>query len=383
MSKHMLTSSALALALMTSACGGEQSGPQQTTEVTSTTSYELELVAEGFDMPWGIAFLPEGGMLVSERDGRVSYVAPGATSGIEIANAPEAYVAGQGGMFDVVLDLDFASNRIVYVSYAKGSAEANGTAVFRARLSEDGTTFEDGGDIFVVNNMRATPAHYGGRMLPLPDGTLVLTLGEGFRYMQDAQDPMSDLGTIVRMNLDGSVPADNPFADGVDGLPHVWSYGHRNVQGIVFDEDTGRMYSMEHGPMGGDEINIEIAGANYGWPAITYGVNYDGSIITTETEAPGMEQPIVVWVPSIAPGGLELYTGDVYPDWKGDLFAAALAGSKIQRVDLNEAGEVVGEEALLEDFGARFRQIAQGPDGYLYVTTDEIDGGVYRIVPSE
>ena len=143
------------------------------------------------------------------------------------------------------------------------------------------------------------------------------------------------------------------------------------------------MYSMEHGPMGGDEINIEIAGANYGWPAITYGVNYDGSIITTQTEAPGMEQPMLVWVPSIAPGGLELYTGDVYPDWKGDLFAAALAGSKVQRVDLNDAGEVVGEEALFEEFGARFRQIVQGPDGYLYVTTDEIDGGVYRIVPSE
>jgi len=381
MSRLLTSSIGLVLATSLVACGQSEpiEAPAEATTPASPVAFELETVATGFSFPWGIAFLPEGGFLVSERDGELSYVAPGSEEAVDITGLPDVYVAGQGGVFDVVLDPAFEDNRFIYLSYAKGSAAANSTAIYRARLSEDMTALEEGEDVFVAESLRATPAHFGGRMTFLPDGTLVLTLGEGFRYMAEAQNPQSDLGTVVRINSDGTIPADNPFADGAEGLPHVWSYGHRNVQGVVFDEATDTLYTVEHGPMGGDEINVDIAGANYGWPEVTYGVNYDGSIITTQTEAEGMESPMLYWVPSIAPGGMEVYTGDVYPDWQGDLFVAALAGMKVQRVDM-DGSELVGQEALFDDFGSRFRQIAQGPDGYLYLLSDEYNGSVYRIV---
>lgn len=360
--------------------GAAQSAPVADISVDRIVSGDWMLVpvATGFDYPWGIAFLPEGGFLVSEREGRLSYVAPGATTGQAVTGAPDTLVGGQGGYFGLVTDPDFERNRLVYLAYAKGKKSSNSTAVYKARLSPDATALQDGSDVFVARTRRATQAHYGGRLLFMPDDTLMISLGEGYSYRDDAQNPGNTHGTIIRIKTDGSIPADNPFADGVDGLAEVWSYGHRNVQGLAYDAAHETLYSMEHGPKGGDEINIEKPAANYGWPVITYGVNYDGTVITDKTEAPGMEQPVVKWVPSIAPGGLVFYTGDTYPAWKGDLLAAALAGMKIQRVDL-EDGDVIGEEALFEDAGMRFRHIAQGPDGFLYVLSDEIGGTVYRI----
>lgn len=371
--------------LVLSACGAEPSKPvvKDTTVVkasteTKATKKVLKEVATGFDFPWGIAFLPEGGFLVSERDGYLSYVAAGEMKGRRLEGVPTALVDGQGGVFDIILDPNFTENRTVYLSYAKGSGDANSTAIFKAQLNEEMTAIENGADIFVAPTKRATSFHFGGRMTFLGDGTLMMGLGDGFRYMKDAQSPMNSHGTIIRINTDGSIPADNPYADGESGLPVVYSYGHRNVQGLAYDAASDTIYAHEHGPKGGDEINIVEPGLNYGWPEITYGVNYDGTIITTKTEAPGMEQPILKWVPSIAPSGMVFYTGDQYPEWTGDLLVSALAGSKIQRVDL-EKGRVKGEEALFEDFGERFRQIAQSPDGYLYVLVDGLEASIYRI----
>ncbi len=376
---------AIAAAAMITACSA-QTAPAEDAKTSAPeakpapakVSYKLTEVATGFDFPWGIAFLPEGGFLVSERDGFVSYVAPGETVGKRLSGVPEALVNGQGGVFDIVTDPDFANNRTIYLSYAKGTKSQNGTAIHKAVVSADFSALEQGSDIFTAPTQRATSYHFGGRMQFLPDGTLMMGLGDGFRYMDDAQSPKNSHGTIVRINTDGSAPADNPYADGKDGLAVVYSYGHRNVQGMAYDSATDTIYAHEHGPKGGDEINIVEPGLNYGWPKITYGVNYDGSIITTETEAPGMEQPIVKWVPSIAPSGMVFYTGDMYPDWKGDLLVSALAGSKIQRVDL-EKGRVKGEEALFEENGERFRQIAQAPDGALYVLVDGLESPIYRI----
>ena len=371
--------------LVLSACGAEPSKPvvKDTTVVkasteTKATKKVLKEVATGFDFPWGIAFLPDGGFLVSERDGYLSYVAAGEMKGRRLEGVPTALVNGQGGVFDIILDPNFTENRTVYLSYAKGSGDANSTAIFKAQLNEEMTAIENGADIFVAPTKRATSFHFGGRMTFLGDGTLMMGLGDGFRYMKDAQSPMNSHGTIIRINTDGSIPADNPYADGESGLPVVYSYGHRNVQGLAYDAASDTIYAHEHGPKGGDEINIVEPGLNYGWPEITYGVNYDGTIITTKTEAPGMEQPILKWVPSIAPSGMVFYTGDQYPEWTGDLLVSALAGSKIQRVDL-EKGRVKGEEALFEDFGERFRQIAQSPDGYLYVLVDGLEASIYRI----
>lgn len=362
-------------------CGqtGEQSdgaGPGQVEPGSETLV--LNEVATGFDFPWGIAFLPEGGFLVSEREGQVSYVAQGATTGKPVSGTPEALIAGQGGYLDIVLDPDFAQNRFVYLSYSKGSKDENSTAVLRARLADDNMSFEDGEDIFVAPTRRATSDHYGGRLMFLPDGTLLVSLGDGFRYKEEAQNPENSHGTIFRINSDGSIPDDNPFVDGENGLPGVYSFGHRNVQGLAYDPEIDIIYAHEHGPQGGDEVNILDPGANYGWPAITYGVDYDGSVITPKTEAPGMEQPIVKWVPSIAPSGMVFYTGDKYPEWTGDLLVTALVGQKIQRIDL-EKGRVKGEYRLFDEEGMRFRHIAQGPDGYLYVLVDNVEAPILRI----
>lgn len=341
-------------------------------------SYELVEVATGFQFPWGFAMLPDGSFLVGERDGYVSFVSAGTSERQLVSGGPEALVIGQGGTMGVALDPDFETNRFVYIAYAKGTRSENSTAIFKAKLSADGLTLEDGDDVYVAPAKRDTGRHFGGRLLFLPDGTLLLGLGDGGRYQDESQNPMNSHGTIVRINADGSIPADNPFADGQGGHPSVYTYGNRNVQGLAFDPETNTVYANEHGPKGGDEINVIEPGNNYGWPAITYGVNYNGTIITTKTEAPGMEQPLVMWNPSIAPGGMVFVTSDKYPEWKGDLLTSALAGSKLQRVDL-EDGKVVKEVSYFEEFAERLRHIAQGPDGNLYVLVDGVDAGVYRI----
>ena len=349
-------------------------------EAAPAQTFSLTPIVEELEQPWGMAFLPNRNMLVTEREGRINLVTPSGAKTV-ISGAPDALIERQGGYFDVILDPAFASNRTIYLSYAKGTSTENSTSVFKAVLSADGTALENGVDIWAAD-LRGTSFHFGGRMQFMADGTLLLTLGDAFRLMQEAQSNKNTHGTIVRINTDGSIPADNPFV-GVDGASEaVFTIGHRSVQGLYVDPDNGRIWSHEHGPKGGDELNVLHAGRNYGWPAITYGIGYRDEVISEFTEKDGMEQPYVKWVPSIAPSGMTKYTGDKYTGWTGDLIIGAMegpAGLKLVRIDLDADGNVVGEHHYLEDTERPYRDVVQGPDGYIYLLTKELDGGVYRL----
>ena len=356
-------------------------GDTSTEAVISEDGFRLTPIAEGLEFPWDMLFLPDGTMLVTERSGTIRLVRDGELLPEPVAGTPEAHVNAQGGYFAMALDPNFASNRKLYLAFAKGTAEENTTAVVSGVLSDDASELSDVQEIF-TGAPRETSHHYGGRLAFLPDGTLIATLGEGFRYMEESQNPQNYHGTIVRLNTDGSFPEDNPFVDGENGLPGVWSYGHRNVQGLVWDDARETLWAHEHGPKGGDELNRIEAGNNYGWPAITYGVNYDGTIITEDTEAPGMEQPVVKWVPSIAPSGMALVSGDVWSEWNGDLIVGAMngpRGKKLVHIMLDEEGNVNGQADLMADLEIPFRDVAIGPDGNLYAATANMDGVVYRI----
>ena len=343
--------------------------------------FVVETVAGGLEYPWSIAFLPSGEMLVTEREGRLRVIDADGLREAPVSGLPDdLLVERQGGLLDVALAPDFATSRMVYFSYAEGTADDNNTALARATLSEDLTALENVEDIFHVNFDKAGGFHFGGRILFNTDGTLFLTLGDGGNYQDQAQNPENHLGAVVRLNLDGSIPADNPMID--NAAPGVYSYGHRNAQGIARNPITGSVWELEHGARGGDEINILDAGANYGWPEITYGINYDGTIITEEREREGLAQPIWYWNPSIAPSGMMFYTGDSFEHWQGDLFVSALAGSKIERLEV-DGDRVISVEPLLEDLGQRFRDVRTGPDGAIYTLTDDFEGSVLRLVPAE
>jgi len=373
-------------ALSLVACGGASEGTD--TGATANTTSEAQgdglalsvtPIVEGLEFPWALAVLPNGDMLVTEREGRLNLLKDGVVTAIP--GTPDAYVNRQGGYFGLVLDPDFATNRQFYMAYAQGNDESNSTAIMKATLSADGTSISDASTIYQAD-ARDTALHFGGRMQFMADGTLLLTLGDGFRYMDDAQSTENTHGTIIRINSDGTIPDDNPFANTDGAKPEIYSYGHRNVQGLFVDPDT--IFAHEHGPKGGDELNIITPGLNYGWPKITYGVNYDGTIISRQREAKGMEQPYVKWVPSIAPSGMTLYTGDKYPGWEGDLIVGAMngpVGLKLVRIDV-EDGTIGDTYIHLEDIGRPIRDVVQGLDGYLYIVTNELDGGVFRIDPS-
>lgn len=377
--------------LAITACSGGDKDPVATAETTAAadtqtpdTAAEMILsltpIAEGLEQPWGMAFLPDGNVLVTEREGRINLITQ-AGGKTEITGGPEALIEGQGGYFDVILDPSFATNRTVYMTYAKGTKGENSTAVYKATLSADGTALENGADIWAAD-LRGTAYHFGGRMGFLADGTMLVTLGDAFVLMEEAQSTANTHGTIVRINTDGTIPADNPFADQDGAAEAVFTYGHRNAQGLFVDPASGTIFAHEHGPQGGDELNVLVAGNNYGWPAITYGIGYDDAVISEFTEMDGMEQPKTKWVPSIAPSGMVLYTGDKYAGWSGDLIIGAMegpAGQKLVRVDLDGDLNVVGEEHYLTDAARPFRDVAQGPDGYLYLLTKELDGGLYRL----
>lgn len=372
------------LVLILSACGEPAAPPQAPVtapaEPGAVKGVSLELITPA-EQPWGIAFLPEGGLLFTEKEGGLKFFAA-AGEATPVSGLPEAYVEGQAGYLGIALDPDFASNRLVYVSLSTGTKAANSTAVVRGRLSDDNAALENVQQIFKADD-RDTAYHYGSRLAFGGDGTLFVSLGEGFKYMADAQNPKNTHGTIVRINSDGTIPADNPFADGVNGKPEVWSHGHRNVQGLYYDSATDTLWATEHGPRGGDELNIVKPGNNYGWPKITYGVNYDGTVITKETAAEGMVQPETYWVPSIAPAGLTMVTSDKYPGWEGDLFSGGMNGPDglvLVRIDLQE-GKVAGKENLLKG-ELSIRDVVQGPDGYLYVAGKDFDG-IFRVVPQE
>lgn len=334
------------------------------------SEYRLETWTEGLDQPWSIAFLPQGGALVTELPGRLRRIDENGEAGPPLENIPDVFYAGQGGLFDVVLHPDFQNNRLVYLSFAEGSRAENGTAVARGRLSGD--ALEDVEVIFSNFTRKDTPMHYGGRMAFLADGSLLLTTGEGFDYREAAQDLDSGLGKVIRMLDDGRPPGDNPYP----GAPFIYSYGHRNAQGLAVDS-AGNIWLHEHGPRGGDELNRIGAGNNYGWPAITFGVDYSGATISPYTEWEGMTQPVHYWVPSIAPSGLSLYDGDLFPGWKGDLFVGALVDREVRRLRI-DGDKVEVEEALFSELDARIRDVRTGPDGVLYLLTPE---QVIRVLP--
>lgn len=345
-------------------------------------SFRIVTVASGLAHPWGMTFLPGGEILVTERDGRLRVVRDGELLPEPVSGLPRMFVSGQGGLLDVALDPDHADNRLIYFSYAGGRSGNAGTEVARGRLDLERMALEDVETIFRVEPKTGGSAHYGSRLQFAPDGTLYITLGDRYTFMDEAQSLENHLGTIVRINPDGSVPEDNPFVGRDGAKPEIFSYGHRNVQGIAMRPGTSTIWAHEHGPRGGDELNILKAGANYGWPEITYGIDYSGAIISEKTEAPGMEKPVVYWDPSIAPSGMTFYDGDAFPEWRGDIFMGALAHRHLRRLEM-DGDEVVGQEELLGELGARIRDVRTGPDGLLYVLTDAADGQILRLEPAD
>ena len=346
-------------------------------------------VAQRLENPWAVAFLPEGRFLVTERPGRLRVVEADGRLNPPVAGLPRVAAGGQGGLLDVVLDSGFAANRTVYFCFSEptsAGAPGNSTALARARLSEDSTRLDDLRMIFSQRPKVASSLHFGCRIVEgmkdgRPDGTLFLTLGERFQRMQDAQTLDNHHGKIVRIGKDGSVPKDNPFVGRPGALPEIWSYGHRNPQGATLGPD-GRLWMHEHGPQGGDEINLPQPGRNYGWPVITFGEQYGGGPIGAGiTAKAGMEPPLHHWTPSIAPSGMAFLTSDRYgPAWRGSLFVGSLKFQFLNRVEL-AGGQVVGEERLLTDLGERIRDVRQGPDGWLYVLTDNAKGRLLRLAP--
>lgn len=355
---------------------------------------QAETVATGLQNPWGLAFLPDGRFLVTERPGRLRVVGVNGKLGMPVGGLPKIAAGGQGGLLDVLLDADFALNRQLYLCFSEPAAtgSSNSTALARATLNADDTQLENWKVIFSQQPKVVSSAHFGCRIVESrapgvggqPDGKLFLTLGERYSRKDDAQRLDNHHGKIIRINKDGSVPPDNPFVGKAGALPEIWSYGHRNLQGAVLAPD-GVLWTHEHGPQGGDEINLPKAGANYGWPIITYGENYGGGKIGEGlTRQTGMEQPLHYWVPSIAPSGMAFLTSERYGKaWQGNLFVGSLKFAYLDRIELSRpyAGQVVRESKLLDDTGERIRDVRQGPDGLLYVLTDSSNGQLIRLLP--
>ena len=364
--------SALALACALCAASALQPAHADLPTLTPIT------VASGLAHPWSLAFLPDGNMLVTERVGRMRIVSPRGEIGPPLAGLPAVDARAQGGLLDVVLDPKFAENRLVYWSYVEPGAQgSNGTAVARGRL--DGARLDDVRVVFRQTPKLAGVAHFGSRLVFGRDGRLFITLGDRFSQRDSAQKLDSHLGKVVRIEPDGRVPADNPFVKTPRARPEIWSLGHRNVQGAALHPLTGELWTHEHGPEGGDELNIDLAGRNYGWPVISYGVEYgSGAKIGEGSAKDGMEQPLTYWVPSIALSGMAFLTSDRYPGWKGSLFIGSLRGRALVRLEI-DGRKVLKEERYLHDELGRIRDVRQGPDGWLYLLTDHQDGRIVRV----
>lgn len=345
------------------------------------TGFLVEEVASGLNRPWALAFLPDGSMLVTLKEGGLVWLSGGPARMVD--GLPGIDSSGQGGLLDAAVHPDFNENRLVYFTFSEGPAGRQGTSVARAVFrGGPEPRIENWEIIFSGNNITSGGLHFGSRMAFGPDGMLYVTIGERGQRNR-AQDPFDHGGTVVRLIEDGGIPEDNPFTDGVGGHPAVFTYGHRNAQGLAVEPETGRAWLHEHGPKGGDEVNILKAGANYGWPVITHGREYSGARVGEGlTEKPGMEQPVLYWTPSIAPSGMTFYTGDAFPSWKGDLFVGALAGKQLRRIDIAK-GNVAGQEVLLENNLGRIRDVRTGPDGFLYLLTDGPSASLYRLVPAD
>lgn len=353
------------------------------THQTREHSIVVEKMVGRLKEPWALAFLPDGDMLVTERGGRLLLIDDEKFQKNSVSGVPKVAASGQGGLLDVAVDPQFTENRTIYLSYSEpGTGGKRGTAVMRARL-DAGTgrpALKDAKVIFQQQPKVSGGRHFGSRIVVARDGTLFVTLGDrGVR--EEAQNLKTHFGKVVRINKDGSVPGDNPFKSRSDALPEIYSFGHRNPQGATLNPATGRLWTLSHGARGGDEINRPQAGKNYGWPTISYGRHYSGGKIGIGTEAPDMEQPVHYWDPSIAPSGLTFYSGDLFPKWRGNLFAGALKDQLISRLEISE-GRVTGEEQILVGDYGRIRDVRQGPDGALWFVNDKNRGGLFRILPS-
>jgi glucose/arabinose dehydrogenase len=386
------TPAVLALALVAACGSGATStadqppalGDAQRSPTPAATEgvVRAETVARGLAHPWALAFLPDGRMLVTERAGRLRVVTAAGAVSAPVAGVPAVAASGQGGLLDVALDPRFAETRLVYLSYAEpGEGGTAGTAVARGRLSDDATALAGVQVIYRQQPKVSGGNHFGSRLVFGRDGALLVTQGDRYSERERAQDLGSTIGKVVRIAADGRAPGDNPFAARAGALPEVYSYGHRNVQAAALDPTTGRLWTVEHGARGGDELNAPEPGRNYGWPVITYGVDYSGERIGEGTARAGMEQPVYYWDPVIAPSGAAFVTGDRYPGWRGSLVVGSLGTRSLVRLAL-DGGRVAREERHLGDFGRRIRDVQEGPDGYLYVVTDEADGQVARVVPA-
>ena len=347
-----------------------------------------EVVASNLQNPWAVAFLPEGRFLVTERPGRLRVIEPNGEVGEPVLGLPSIAAQGQGGLLDVLLDTDFVNNSTLYFCFSEPGQVGNSTALAKARLSPDRLRLEDLKIIFTQKPKVVSSAHFGCRIVESQtngksDGMLYLTLGDRYSQMNDAQTLNNHHGKIVRIYKDGRVPDSNPFVKRFGALPEIWSYGHRNLQGAVLSTD-GSLWTHEHGPQGGDEINLVLPGRNYGWPVITYGENYGGGKIGLGlTSQKGMEQPLHYWVPSIAPSGMVFLSSERYGRaWVGNLFVGSLKFAYLNRVELSQpfGGKAINEHKLLEDLGQRIRDVRQGPDGWLYVLTDNTRGQLIRLV---
>jgi glucose/arabinose dehydrogenase len=348
-------------------------------QVYESEHYRLKVVtvAQGLIRPWGLDWLPDGRMLVTERPGRLRIVSSDGVVSSPVRGLPDVDDGGQGGLLDVLVDPDFAENRVIYFSYSEPGSGGSGTAVARAVLRDDG--LEETKVIFRQFPKVDSRLHFGSRLALAADGTLFVTVGErGQRQL--AQDPGVNRGQVVRIHTDGSIPDDNPFVGRTGHRPEIWSYGHRNPQGAAIHPETGALWIHEHGARGGDEVNIPKRGGNHGWPVIAYGTHYSGARIGIGTSAPGMEQPIHYWDPSIAPSGMTFYTGDVFENWRGSLLVGALKFRLLARLTL-KGTRVVGQETLIAEIGERIRDVRQGPDGYVYLLTDSRAGRVLRLEP--
>jgi len=349
---------------------------------TETAIVRVVEIAGGLEHPWSLAFLPDGRLLVTERPGRLRIVCRDGAISPPIAGVPAVFAQGQGGLLDVALDPDFASNTMIYFSYAEDrGGNTNATAVARARLVD--SALEDVEVIFRQQPAVESPAHFGGRLVFDRDGKLFLTLGErsARHFIERAQSLSDHFGKIIRIESNGSIPADNPFLDHPGARPEIWSYGHRNPQGAALHPETGELWSSEHGPKGGDELNVVRAGRNYGWPVITYGTAYSGEAIGIGTHQDGMEQPLRYWVPSIATSGLVFYTSERIAGWQGSVFVGGLAGRVLARLEL-DGERVRQEERLFAELRERIRDVRQGPDGFLYLLTDSPQGRLLRVEPA-
>jgi aldose sugar dehydrogenase len=360
--------------------------PQASAETGSVNPGEPRKITlvDGLERPWSMTWLPDGAMLITEKAGRLRIVRDGKLEPNAIAGVPEVLTAGQAGLMEVSLHPQFAENRLVYLTYSHGSPEANRTRLTRATF--DGKTLQDLRVIFEASPVKSGSQHFGSRIVWLPDETLLLAFGdggnpplqlEGDLIRKQAQNLQSRLGKIVRLNDDGSIPHDNPFVGQENVDPAIWSYGHRNIQGLTYDQNARRVWSTEHGSRGGDELNLIAGGQNYGWPLVTYSREYSGGEISSERSRPGMIDPKTFWTPSIAPSGLAVYSGDRVSAWQGNLFAGGLVSQDVRRIELDGEGNVRSQQEIA--IGQRVRDVRQGADGFLYILTDDANGRLIRL----